>query len=782
MSLQADEPPLKRPRLSNLDGADEMDEDLPANATVTAKENSGSNAITEVAKDPADAQLQKEQNVGITESISPNITGFQGTMKQRYTDFIVNEVLPSGEILHLTELRPQTTKALPQAPEPQLNDAAREHVADGVNEQTTNGQDARGDVHAEHTDDTVVNGGQGKENEKAVEVHLSEDDRAILSSVLNDQTIDAVVTLYMSILKQPDQPPRKFDRVTSEPLESREGRTKLHKSVRTIFKSKLETETLDNNVIVFTAAQAGRNTFGNARPRPSGSDQRGPRKRGAPAWQDFGGEYIHFTLYKENKDTMEAIYFLASQMKVAVKRFQFAGTKDRRAVTVQRASAYRVHAKELFVVGQRLKYAKIGGFEYRPYGLELGDANGNEFTISLRDCRFPGDEELGFEARLAMAKDMVSSSLMAFAENGFINYYGLQRFGSFSTGTHVVGTKLLQGNYKAAVDAILDFNPELLNAGSANNKTDKVSSDDINRAAAINIWRTEQNSRKALDKLPRKFSAELTLIQSLDSRDREGKLHQINNFAGALGIIPRNLRLMYIHAYQSLVWNHVAGERWKLYGSRVVEGDLVIVDKQAVRNEEPEVDDAGEVIIRPGPEEADPFERARPLSAFEAESGNHTICDIVLPTPGYDVVYPHNPINDVYKTFMASPRGGGLDPTKMRRDWKELSLSGAYRKVLARPAPGMTAEVKSYTSDSEQLAETDMDRINALKKSAGGQLEGPADKPVVIQAEGKEGEIRKIAVVVKMQLGSSQYATMALREFMGKGGCKAYKPDYGGGR
>ena len=40
---------------------------------------------------------------------------------------------------------------------------------------------------------------------------------------------------------------------------------------------------------------------------------------------------------------------------------------------------------------------------------------------------------------------------------------------------------------------------------------------------------------------------------------------------------------------------------------------------------------------------------------------------------------------------------------------------------------------------------------------------------------------QKLAVVIKMQLGSSQYATMALRELT-KGGAVAFRPDFQGGR
>jgi tRNA pseudouridine13 synthase len=278
---------------------------------------------------------------------------------------------------------------------------------------------------------------------------------------------------------------------------------------------------------------------------------------------------------------------------------------------------------------------------------------------------------------------------------------------------------------------------------------------------------------EALDKLPRKFSAESNIIRHL-GRDRR-------DYFGAIQMIQRNLRLMYVHAYQSLVWNFAVGQRWRLFGDRVVEGDLVLVNEH--KGKEPavvfnpeEVDADGEIVIQPADEDRaqavdDVFERARALTAEEAASGQYSIFDVVLPLPGYDILYPANATTDFYKTFMSSERGGGLDPLNMRRKQKDFSLSGSYRKVFARIESGYDVQVRAYKDDNEQFVDTDMDII---KKQPAEKQSPPAARP-----DPEEGD--KLTVILKMQLGSSQYATMALRE-LSKSGIEAYKPDFGGGR
>lgn len=40
--------------------------------------------------------------------------------------------------------------------------------------------------------------------------------------------------------------------------------------------------------------------------------------------------------------------------------------------------------------------------------------------------------------------------------------------------------------------------------------------------------------------------------------------------------IPHSMRIFYVHAYCSKIWNEAASYRLKIYGTEVVEGDLVL--------------------------------------------------------------------------------------------------------------------------------------------------------------------------------------------------------------
>ena len=772
MNEQEDvDPPRKRVKLSpshlnQFDGAQDMARE-PVKTLAQTVEAIKDNAY------PSSDLLKQELNVGITAYASQDRTVFKGILKKRYTDFLVNEILPNGEVLHLrsirapktksphTEQRPVYEQLKPATPETDFKTA--EPAVDLV----------EGEEQAASLPTSTSNGEKvAVENKEEQSGELSEEDYATLKQYFSETDLGLLLQLYQDIIARKHVKPRDYGSIKATVTSDRSIRTRIHQDIRRIFSSRIESSTDREGAMILTAALPG-----SRQPSKQPFQSRNQKRQGKLGWKDRGGEFLHFSIHKENKDTMEVISFLARQLKANIKIFQFGGTKDRRGVTVQRASAYRVEADRLVWCNKSLRNATTGDFEYQRHGLELGDLKGNEFVITLKDCKWEGDQNLSINEKVELAKKSLAPALSDLQTRGFFNYYGLQRFGTFATRTDTVGLKILQDDFEGAVDCILAFSPIALAAAQDLTSAEQISSEDKARAQAIDMFNNREPANKILDILPRRYSAEASIIRHL-SKNR-------TDFAGALQTIQRNLRLMYVHAYQSLIWNFAVGERWRLYGGTVVEGDLVLVSEHKEKNAngaiaEENVDADGEIVVNPSGEDRahdpdDVFERARPLTTDDASSGKYSIFDIVLPQPGYDVVYPPNGMTDWYKTFMASEQGGGLDPFDMRRKQKDYSLSGGYRKALARIAPEYAFQIRTYEDENEQFVETDLDR---LKK--GGDM-GKFEETGLAEQKREPREGQKIAVVLKMQLGSSQYATMALRE-LARGGISAYKPDFGGGR
>lgn len=763
------------------------------------------------------SESSKEFEVGVRAFVNPASHPLYGLLKTRYTDFLVNEITPSGDVLHLKSTRyrrPGVPAEAPSIVENTPGPAQTDNPAsatDTVAEVTTTRDDT--------SDHTVQ-----QETEEASK-DVSVEDREKLANYLDPDIADKLIDLYISIQDKTHTKPRDFPKLQTPFTSDRTLRGEIHQFIRTTFHSRIDSTTNHNGNLILSVASASHawSKRSNAS-QPNGNVK---NRQGKLSWDDKGGEYVHFTLYKENKDTMEAIQWLCRQLKCNAKVFQFAGTKDRRAVTTQRCSAFRIDADRLANQNKSLRQSMVGDFEYREQGLELGELQGNEFVITLRDCKLrqPNGSEVRYD--LITIQKSLEESLRSLHTNGYLNYYGLQRFGTFTMRTDAIGRHILRTDFQAACDAILHVPDHLHSDPEANSNIDldSVGRDDKARAAAIILFRTNPaaNVRQALEQMPRKFNAESTIIRHLSRAPAD--------FFGALMQIQRNLRLMYVHAYQSLVWNLAVTKRWELYGSKVVAGDLVLISEHRdnLKSEESysslassgiEIDTDGEIIIQPGYGDSagridDIFERARVLTPSEAESGRYTIFDLVMPLPGYDVVYPENASGESYRQYMASEEGGGLNPHEMRRKQKDFSLSGSYRKILARIGREHSVDVHEYTRDEEQFVMTDAERLrqgqaripNTAKPAAAKEDQSLAstttepnveskDDPVkeINVATSREAETktatrstldsdhpRKVALILKFQLGSSQYATMALRE-LSHGGITAYKPDFSGGR
>lgn len=632
-------------------------------------------------------------------------------------------------------------------------------------------------------------------------IEIAPEDITALENLSSQQFAQGLVQLFNGGNGPTGDQPKT---ATSETLDDKAKRAQLHGEVRRIFNSRLETTTGPEGAIVASYVP----------PRKNSKKSRGPR--GRPDDEPIG-QYLHFTLYKDNRDTMDAVSQISRLLRVKPQVIGYAGTKDRRASTTQRCSIRYQRKRAMAGLNGKLWGIATGDYEYSDSPIHLGQLLGNEFVITLKNCKMADDDmSLAPSERLALMKSNVESAMTHMASHGWINYFGHQRFGTHEVGTHQVGKLILRDDYEGAVNALLQYDAEMAAKAEAGQVPDEPSKrDEYLRHQACMLFQTGKDLDRAAKLIPRRYAGESCVLRHLT---RSGKSSS-RDFAGAVTHITRGLRSMYLHAYQSHVWNHAASLRYTLHGTTVVAGDLVITDAESQPSAaEVSRDQDGDEIINPvDDEEGFTPLRARPLTEEEASSGKYTIHDIVLPSPGHDVIYPKNEIGEFYKEFMGREENGSLDPLKMRRLRREFSLPGRYRKLMQRFLAEPSVQVRLYEHDTEQMHPTDMDLIKGqasghegegkrkrhhdetdghdgagTKKAkvevsgnddgsvvkaeepkdpvadSGQGVSGAAEKEPTVEAE-QAAEPTKIAVVVKFQLASSAYATVTLRELMGEG-------------
>ncbi|KXJ94451.1 putative pseudouridine synthase TruD/Pus7 [Microdochium bolleyi] len=753
-----------------------------------------------------DASLRDtlEQRIGITHFVSSREHSWNGSIRTRYTDFQVNEINKAGEVVHLKEFYASA------------KDFAKAESSRHGSQNTTGLEQSQAPTPAESTSEAPKAGeaqlqdqeAQIKQPEASVDGPTASN-RVLLAELVGAETAEQLFGLHEKTIQDPKAKAQNHGTVHINAIEDKKTRSRVHTEIRRIFGGKIDTATGSENTI--RAAAAG----GKGQRRPDNDRVRGPRQDDS----QHKGKFLHFSLYKENRETMDAVGQLARVLNLKNKDFGTAGTKDRRAVTVQRVSIKGRNPSSLvFINNNRIPGVKIGDFTYEEQPLRLGAHGGNEFVIVLKNCAFDGTEGMSFDEILNVAKTTTEAALASTQQKGFLNYFGTQRFGTHEIGTQDIGIKILKEDFEGAVKSLLAYDPSLLNAPEPK-EGEWTRNDDVMRAKACAEFLTTGNVQAAIKILPRRCQAEYNMMRHLEKQSKD--------YIGAIQSINRGMRTMYVHAYQSLVWNFAASKRWELFGDRVVKGDLIIEQPDATAKPtqvEPDEVDEENIHLQaanPASESAQDFERARPLTEEEASGGKYSIFDIVLPTPGFDIVYPANEIGQFYVDFMAEEANGALDPHNMRRRHRDFSLPGSYRKVMGNFIREPSISVQAYNDDLEQLVPTDLDLIlqrqgktkseqrvvyprgERRKAEDSVQEDEPSNKKAKTtdEATASTGEIsvatqdeqqsstepqeslavrhapgtaepvavaeKKIAVILRIALDTSQYATMAIRELQG---------------
>ncbi len=157
------------------------------------------------------------------------------------------------------------------------------------------------------------------------------------------------------------------------------------------------------------------------------------------------------SVLKMNMDTVSAIGYISRMIHHSIKSIKFCGNKDKRGITTQRISMFNALPQEV-IRATKLKcwskYIFIDNFEFSESELRLGLLKGNQFCIMLRFVQTEGDT----------IENIIENVCKSVNEIGFINYFGMQRFGVSNVSTNKIGKYVIKKDWKQAYFHILATN------------------------------------------------------------------------------------------------------------------------------------------------------------------------------------------------------------------------------------------------------------------------------------------------------------------------------------
>jgi tRNA pseudouridine13 synthase len=331
------------------------------------------------------------------------------------------------------------------------------------------------------------------------------------------------------------------------------------------------------------------------------------------------GNYCILKVKKKNWDTLRFVKQLSKTLGISQKRISFAGTKDKRAITVQYFSLKDIKWEDVSKIS--IKDAEIEFLGYSKKDIKLGDLIGNIFRIRVLECK-NGDLFLQTKEELG--------------EKGIPNFFGEQRFGNRRI-THEVGKLVLQRKFEEAFWTYVA-------------KPSEVEKEEITKIRK-DLWNC-RDPLVGLRELPKHLTYERTLLQKL----REGMDEE-----RALLSLPKNLKIMFVHAYQSYIFNRLLSKRIEDFGNlkTITDGDWACY--LTFRTKKPTFSDFSRVAIN------------RRRVEFLMDKGYATLA---LPLIGYDTKLEG--WNKIAEEFLAEDN---LSVSSFKNEYKEFSSSGSYRSA-----------------------------------------------------------------------------------------------------
>ncbi|SDA52956.1 tRNA pseudouridine(13) synthase TruD [Methanobrevibacter millerae] len=275
------------------------------------------------------------------------------------------------------------------------------------------------------------------------------------------------------------------------------------------------------------------------------------------------GPNVWIWIEKVGRTTLDVVLDIARDLHIDRKRTGFAGMKDKKALTRQWICIANMDSEEQFRQVENLDIYKTDFLKITRgrKKLRMGQLKGNKFRILIRDL----DD-------IEKSADVANEVLKELEITGVPNYYGWQRFGKPRTNTHLVGEALIHNDLKEAVRRYVG-NPS--ESESEENQMARQAYDD-------------GDLEKSLELMGKGMRYEKMMVRQLIKDSKKGELTD-KAYMNALHALPKPLQRMFVHAYQSYLFNDVVSRRVDMGINKYVEGDIIIdPEERIIRDKTPE--------------------------------------------------------------------------------------------------------------------------------------------------------------------------------------------------
>ncbi|SOV23078.1 U2 snRNA/tRNA pseudouridine synthase,putative [Plasmodium sp. DRC-Itaito] len=421
-------------------------------------------------------------------------------------------------------------------------------------------------------------------------------------------------------------------------------------------------------------------------------------------------KYLHFNLYKENKDICEILNKFKINLSKKNTDISYCGIKDKRAITVQKFCIHKTNKYDIYnlISNHSNKWfynnVYISNLEYKKKKLSLGNLNGNHFKIIIRGVQ-----------------NNVKSNFHILSENlrtkGFVNYYGHQRFGTKQIKNYQIGISILKKNYKESLSYVIQ-NTELKEEDKENlityinNLTDQSiyqNGIEEKKNKHPNEHNKNENSikNKNISKELHNTSAPqeiINIINSISSHSYVEKtilnsIKNSNNLKNAFMNLPKDIFSLFIHAIQSIVFNLMVNIRMKKFGFQIALGDLVEVyehhsddssiDESSDDNTSDNINNDNIILYQ-----------SKIIPITENNISLYNIYDVVLPLPGdKNTLLPPNLKEEYIKVLQTIDLT--LEDFKSEKHF--FNASGCYRKIVVKPYNFKSIFIKNELNDLNKI-------------------------------------------------------------------------------